>query len=330
MKLVVAADFHISEDRRFQDTVNLLQYILEQVSRIHPEHLVILGDIFDKRKPTPREMQLLNKWLFSMRTGVVDRIILLEGNHDLDRDVSALSYLHDLAIDKVQIVRPPYKLDRFYFDHLQLIGALADNGFAMSEGQSLASIVQKNPDCHTFAFGHLHKPQILQERISKTTTANDAIQPFAFYAGSLDKVTFSEAEDVKRLWVFNNATLEGTINLPTRPMYQFNIAVTETESDISPWAALDLTGAMLKIVFSGTREALKGIDSARLHTHLYAKGIFSLKVILDITDKSAPRNEIINESVSEHAALEEYFKDHADKANLVTHGLQIIKEIQNG
>lgn len=318
MKIVVAADFHISEDRRYIDTANLLSYILGEIGRIHPDYLVILGDIFDKRRPSPRELRMLNRWICAVRDCVAVRIILLEGNHDIDRDISALSYHQDLSTPKVEIVRPPYKLHGFYFDHIQVSGATADNGFCLQEGSLLEHIIINNPDCHTFAFGHLHKPQVLQEK------------PLAFYAGSLDKVTFSEAEDTKRLWVFNNDTLEGTITLPTRPMYQYNLEVKETMSSVPPWAGIDLTGAMVKVVFSGTREALKTVDSAQLHTYLYSRGIFSLKVAFDITDKSTPRNEIINESVSEQAALEEYFKDHQNKAMLVSQGLLIIKEISNG
>jgi len=317
MKLVVGADFHINEDRRFTDTSNLLQYILEQVSRIHPEYLVILGDIFDKRRPTPREMRLLNKWLMAIKDSVYDGIVLLEGNHDLDRDVSALSYLQDLAIDKVLVVRPPYKLEGFYFDHVQISGAVADNGFALEQGQTLTSVTAANPECHTFAFGHLHKPQVLHEN------------PRAFYAGSLDKISFAEAEDKKRIWIFEDKALENCIGLPTRPMYQFNLTATESQTD---WQfGMDLTGAMIKIVFSGTRDALKGIDSGKLHYYFSnIKKVFSLKVAFDITDKSVSRNEIVNESVSEKVALDEYFKDNSNKEAIVTHGLQIIKESSNG
>lgn len=318
MKLVVASDLHISEDRRYIDTGNLLHYTLGEIGRIHPDYLVVLGDIFDKRRPTPRELRMLNRWLCLVRDCVNTGVILLEGNHDIDRDISALSYHQDLATSRVEVVRPPYKLNGFYFDHAQISGAIADNGFAMSEGQSLASIIQKNPDCHTFAFGHLHKPQVLN------------VKPLAFYAGSLDKMSFAEAEDKKRLWVFNDSMLESYVDLPTRPMYQYNVLVTETQTSISPWAGIDLTGAMVKVIFSGTREALKLVDSAKLHTCLYAEGIYSLKVAFDITDKSVPRNEIINESVSEQAALEEYFKDHPNKTKLVSQGLQIIKEVSNG
>lgn len=319
MKLVVSADYHINEDRRFSDTANLLQFILETVSRIQPDYFVILGDIFDKRRPSPRELRLLNKWLLQLRESVIGKIIILEGNHDLDRDVSALSYLQDLAIGKVLVVRPPYKLDGFYFDHVQLIGAVADNGIQMKEGKLLSTIIQENPDCHTLAFGHLHKPQLLKE------------QPLAFYAGSLDKISFAEATDEKRLWIFQDAVLEYSVPLPTRPMHQFNISVTETGYSLPGWvSATNLTGAMVKVVFSGPREALKGIDSAQLHTSLVSKGIFSLKIAFNVTDKSVARNAIINESVSEQAALEEYFKDNPQKTALVSQGLAVIKEAANG
>lgn len=300
------------------DTANLLHHAIGEIGRASPDYLVILGDIFDKRRPTPRELRLLNRWLLAVRDCVTEGIILLEGNHDLDREISALSYLQDLATSKVTIVRPPFKLQGFYFDHAQVLGAMADNGFQMGEGRPLAGIIEQNSDCHTFAFGHLHKPQFLQEK------------PLAFYAGSLDKVSFSEAEDEKRLWVFKDSVLESYIYLPTRPMYQFNLDVTETETSMSPWAATDVTGAMVKLVFSGTREALKGIDTAQLHNLLVSRGVFSLKIVCNVTDKSVPRNEIINESVSEQAALEEYFKGHSDKVILVSQGLKIIKEAAGG
>ena len=317
MKLVVGADFHISEDRRYPDTANLLHYIIGEVGRISPNYLVILGDIFDKRRPTPRELRLLNRWLLAIRDCVMDGIILLEGNHDLDRDISAVSYLQDLATSKVAIVRPPFKLGGFYFDHAQLIGAVADNGICMNEGKSLETIMTANTDCHTFAFGHLHKPQILQEK------------PLAFYAGSLDKITFAEATDEKRLWVFIDSKLEETTILPTRPMYQFNLDATETEVSLPSWSGIDLKGALVKVVFSGPRLALKTIDTALLHKHLSVeKGAFSLKVIFTVTDKSLARNAIINESVSEQAALEEYFKNHPNKTDLVSQGLLIIKEAE--
>lgn len=318
MKLVVAADFHISEDRRIADTANLLSYTLGEIGRVHPDYLVILGDIFDKRRPSPRELRLLNRWLCIVRDCVDVGVILLEGNHDLDRDISALSYLQDLSVSKVLVVRPPYKLAGFYFDHIQVSGAVADNGFCMQEGSSLEHIITSNPDCHTFAFGHLHKPQVLQEK------------PLAFYAGSLDKVTFSEAEDTKRLWFFSDSSLVQCVPLPTRPMFQYNLSVTDTLVSLPPWAGMDLTGAMLKVTFSGTRESLKNIDTAQLHSYLCTKGIFSLKVAFDITNKAVPRNEIVNEAVSEEAALEEYFKDSPSKTAFVSHGLLVIKESLNG
>jgi DNA repair exonuclease SbcCD nuclease subunit len=318
MKLVVSADFHINEDRRYIDTANLLQHILGEVGRIHPDYFVALGDIFDKRRPSPRELRLLNRWLLALRDCVGTGIILLEGNHDLDRDISALSYLQDLATSQVAVVHPPFKLDGFYFDHVQISGAMADNGFKMTEGHALSDIIQKNPDCHTFAFGHLHKPQILQEK------------PLAFYAGSLDKVTFAEDKDKKRLWVFTDSKLESCIDLPTRPMYQYHLLVTETQFSVPPWSGVDLTGAMVKVIFSGTREALKSVDSAQLHQYLSSRGVYSLKIAFDITDKAVPRNEVINESVSEQAALEEFFKDHLNKETLVSQGLLIIKETLNG
>lgn len=311
---VIAADLHISEDRRYADTANLLMYILEQISRVLPKYFIILGDIFDKRRPSPRELRLLNKWLLQMLERV-ENVILLEGNHDLDRDVSALSYLQDLVVPGVQIVRPPFKLNGFYFDHLQLVGALADNGIALNEGKVLSKVIEDNPDCHTFAFGHLHKPQVLQEK------------PLAFYAGSLDKISFAEVDDKKRLWVFDGDELQSCIDLPTRPMYQYNQQVVEGVDLETPWNNIDVSGAMIKIVFSGTREVLKTVDSARIHKDLVDRGVFSLKIVFDVTNKSVPRNEIINESVTEQAALEEYFKDHFDKALLVAKGLQLIKEI---
>jgi DNA repair exonuclease SbcCD nuclease subunit len=191
LRYLITADWHINESRRLDDTIKLLDFIRKETNFLHPDGLIVLGDIFDKRKPSPKELQVLNQWIQGINT-MDTQIILLEGNHDQDNIISSLTYLDDLEISGVKIVKSPYKLNSLYLGHEQIIGATSDNGFIFEEGISYEDLVKNNPDTKLFAFGHIHKPQIL------------LADPKVLYAGSIDRISFSEKDDIKRLWLWDD------------------------------------------------------------------------------------------------------------------------------
>ena len=326
MSMFICSDLHINEAKRFKDTRFILHKIIEQVKSCTPTYLTVTGDIFDKRKPTPLEMQCFNKWLMSVRDYVIDSVILLEGNHDQDRDISSLSYLSDLNINKVKVVDPPYIFKteqglKFYFGHEQINGAVTSSNIKLSGGVSIGSLTEDNPDVDIFAFGHFHKSQVLQK------------DPLIFYVGSINNLTFAERLDTKVTWFFDNKGKIHTLSLPTRKMYQFDIAVYKDNDGSAPWKDTNLADSMVKIVYTGTKEALKQIDKDEVKKLKIEKDLFSLKVEYNVISKSISRNPKVTESVKEEVALREYFKDKEmdliEKEKIIDAGLKLISEVNS-
>jgi len=295
-----------------------------------PTYVAVTGDIFDKRKPSPLEMQCFNKWLMSVRDHVIDSVILLEGNHDQDRGISSLSYLSDLNINKVKVVAPPYIFKtegskdvprlKFYFGHEQISGAMTSNNIALSEGVSIESLIENNPDVDIFAFGHFHKSQVLHKN------------PLIFYVGSINNLTFAERLDTKVTWFFDNKGKIHSLSLPTRKMYQFDIEVFKDNKEASaPWKDVNLADSMVKIVFTGTKEALKQVNKDNIKKMILGRDVFSLKIEYNVISKSITRNSKITESIKEEVALKEYFKDkqmdETEKEDIINAGLKLISEV---
>lgn len=322
MKIFVTSDLHINESKRFEDTQVVLSAIVEQVKKLKPDHVFVLGDIFDKRRPTPIEMRCLNHWLLDIRNQVKE-VVLLEGNHDQDRGISSLSYLSDLRIKGIRVVNPPYKAFGFYLGHEQVNGAIADNGIELSGGMSMEELIKENPDVSVFAFGHFHKPQILKKT------------PLVFYAGSIVNKTFAERDHTKITWLFDQSDFTATEHsLPNRKMYQFVINLdADTEINV-PWLTKNLVGSLVKIVFSGTALALKRVDKEKIMKLKEQKEIYKLLVEYNVTDKTKVRNEKINEEVTEETALREYFNakdlDKGTREDIITKGLELISKTKEG
>lgn len=323
MKLLIGSDVHVNENKRLQDTIIALAQVLGIAETVKPDALILLGDIFDRRRPTPKEMQVVNRWLMNV-TQVTPKVILLEGNHDQDNGISSLSYIKDLNVQGVEVATPPIAFPDainplFYLGHEQIDGALVNN-VKLRGGQTVSDLLNKYPSYKVFAFGHFHKPQVMN---------ND---PFVFYAGSLTRTNFSERDDQKVLWYFEDEKLVNTFPLATRPMFQFDVNVSELPDHhtSAPWEGKDLNQALVKIVYTGTRAELKEVNEEGLRNLMKQQSVKEFYVKYDITDTSNPRNENLTESITEEKALEEYFrnKDMADaiKYAIVGAGTKIIKE----
>ena len=316
------SDLHISETKRLSDTEDVLSYVADYVSTGDVHHLCILGDVFDKRKPTPKELKVFNKFLMRVHDKMlgVPGVLILEGNHDADGDISSLTYLDDLAVPSVSVVKPPYLFNGFYLDHRPLVGARADNDFEMYSGADLNEIVASNPNSKVFAFGDFHKPQVLKT------------EPLCFYAGSINKVNFSERNDTKYLWIFDDHTLSKTIPLPCRPMYQYDVhlGVDNSEYATTPWHCDDLSGSLVKVVYHGTKALLREVKANNIHKSLRSIGAESVRVEYKITEDSSARDSRINESVTDEQAFTTYVGTLDDtqkvKDAMITSGLEIIRE----
>lgn len=324
MRLLIASDIHISEHRYLEDVQASLEFLARTVVDESIDEVVLLGDIFDRRVPTPRELRVFNEWLWWVVNNCQATVVVLEGNHDVDRDISSISYLSDLCISGVRVFRPPHVIGHFYFGHEHVSGAKADNGVALSGGKNLDDIISKNPDCQVFAFGDFHMPQVLKE------------SPLCFYSGSIAKLSFAERGDRKRAWIFGcdeyhkNPKLEKEVIIPTRPMLQYDVLTVEGDDRKPPWENVDITDSRVKIIYSGTRGALSEINEAGVKSSLLVRGAKSVRIVYNVTDKSKPRNENITECVSEEQALREFLKTKPGSDisvdRVVGVGLELLKQ----
>jgi predicted phosphodiesterase len=314
---IVTSDFHINEHRRLDDTKALLEFILSEAFRIKPDYFVILGDIFDKRRPSPKEMRTFNQWVMRLQGAIGQEIIILEGNHDRDVGVSALSYLADLEIPGIRIVVPPYIFREFYFDHIEINGADAGNGYMLQNGVHCQDLINKHP-VKVYALGHIHKPQTLRH------------DPLVFYAGSIDRINYGERYDIKFMYVFDNTDLITRIALPCRPMYQHDVNVSESGDFFAGPPDADYTGALVKLIFHGQKAALSKINSASIMNSFKQMGAKEISIIFDVQKETRVRNSIMKESISEAQALAEYFKDNPNKGFILSLGNKIIEEVRCG
>ena len=56
LKILIGSDIHVNENKRLDDTVAALTQVLGTTESLNPDFAIFLGDIFDKRRPTPKEL----------------------------------------------------------------------------------------------------------------------------------------------------------------------------------------------------------------------------------------------------------------------------------
>lgn len=84
MKILHTADMHIklrSDDRYKSDLIAFMQFFIQTAREQKPSHVLLAGDLFDKKEPTPTEYSLF----FIFVKQLLDlgiHVVLNQGNHD--------------------------------------------------------------------------------------------------------------------------------------------------------------------------------------------------------------------------------------------------------
>ena len=91
MKLIHLSDLHLgkrlNEFSLIEDQKYILDQILEQISLINPDGVIIAGDIYDKNTPSIEAVNLLDEFLYSLCQKSLP-IYLIGGNHDSQERLS--------------------------------------------------------------------------------------------------------------------------------------------------------------------------------------------------------------------------------------------------
>jgi len=286
MQQIVFTDSHIQED------------CLEELDKVFSEILtyskgkpvlVCVGDYYEKKNPTPREIDFGTKWVIKFKQAFKN-FIMVTGNHpDIDGKISTVSYMSYLGIEVV----PDLTLDGVHYAHYMVKESLC--GFNESrEGSQLATNYALS------ILGHQHTPQII-------TIGSSRI----IHLGSCRYVDFGEAQDKSKfIAVINNGQFQEIALKSVRPMI-----------DVSTVIGLDSLSptTQVRVVYRNFNQFLAEADKLPIYEkkfwkfrvkHDYSNVVQPVAVNLVNTDKEIVRkwiNKINDQDIRRE--LESEFKD---------------------
>jgi len=165
MKTLIFTDAHIEES-----VIEELETTFVEVLTHEADRVVFVGDYFEKKRPTPREIIFGTKWAKKF-VEKYKEVIFLRGNHDKSEDISAIDYLKYLG---VKIVDDYIDEDNNFFGHFMTNESKYEYG-------TYAKTVSELKKYNHVILGHQHS---FQELASKM-----------YHLGSCRYCNFNEVED---------------------------------------------------------------------------------------------------------------------------------------
>ena len=169
MSKIILGDPHVNEK-----SISELEEIFREAMTYSADTFICLGDIFDKKRPTPREISFITKVVYELSRRY-EKVVLLKGNHDTLTDtLSAIDYLTYIGAN-VDIVET-YK-DEFnnFYGHFFTDKSLFEYGTHKYTTKKLEA------DYNYTFLGHQHNIQKVSDKI--------------FHIGSCRYVNFNEVTD---------------------------------------------------------------------------------------------------------------------------------------
>ncbi len=181
MQIRVLGDPHVTED-----SIEELQDVFLEITKDsdnEKEYLVILGDFYEKKRPTPKELYFGTRTMAFFKSKFKE-VILLTGNHaELEKNFSNVDYLKFLNIivcDEYEITNQK-ETPGIFFGHFMTNESLMHYGH-YDKDRTLSQLVK-----YRFVFlGHQHSFQKLKDNV--------------FHLGSCRYVTFAEVGDKAKFY----------------------------------------------------------------------------------------------------------------------------------
>ncbi len=306
-----AADLHIDINNRPDDKIKAL----DQVATISNEGelLLIEGDIYHSRRPTPTEQNIFRDFLLKLKVPTIIGI----GNHDENLGASTLDEFLKFPHENIKLVRLPYIVEhkgiKVYMDHCTVEGAKlgpADLMVDIKEAIPIKKLLENN--CDFYAFGHIHKAQMLKK------------SPPMFYTGSIERVDFAERNEDKFVFVIESKEKYGYKKLNIRDMIQWDIDLTQPNLKSNELIRKPDT-AIVKVMVKGTKELIAKFNEAPVREEL--KNSFSYSIQYEVVKTDKTRNEAISELKTVGESLVEYGKQMKLTEGTVQKGLEIINKV---
>ena len=333
---------------RLSDKLTAIKTIVDYSVKNNVTHVVFLGDIFDSINPSEKIRELFWEAVSPILDGRQIRILL--GNHDrtgqahnlaserytMGANVKVISqpFYEPLPLDEKKedfgITHMPFLkrnllmgyLDTMstpmdiLFGHFEIAGAdLAPDNMEIREGLDRDIL---NAKARLIWLGHIHKHQ--------------EFRPGFGYLGSLVQCDFGEIKTVK---VFGALTVtkDGRINyeyhpIPQREMIQIEVNEADsnnlyTSSKIP--AKIDKEGALVKAVFKGSREWLRGVNKAKFRRR-FSK---ALRVLTEDAQAEGKKSILLQHgSVAMEEHVQTYNRAQKKGDEHLKIGLELAKEVQ--
>jgi len=179
MRTIIFGDPHISEK-----VIPELDSIFSEILKQEGDILICLGDYYDNKRPTAREILFGTEWAVKFRKRF-KKVIFLRGNHDKTREISAIDYLQYF---KIKLVDEYIDKDNNYYGHFMTNKSLYEYGTFQKTVKELRQ--------YTYTLlGHQHNPQELEKNM--------------YHLGSVRYCQFNEVTDpYKRIAVIDNGKLK--------------------------------------------------------------------------------------------------------------------------
>jgi DNA repair exonuclease SbcCD nuclease subunit len=320
MRILALADVHLDYYNRFNDFIKSLKQISTYAINNNVGMVIVLGDVYQRRRPYSIEKFEFEKWVKSLIDNNVEIIIIpgLKGMHEFEHDVSTISEFEALKIDGVTIlpnesiitIHNSYKI---FLGHLMLkeakLGAL---GYGVgSDAISVEELIDRYP-ANLYLLGHIHKAQLVKKN------------PPVLYAGSIDRVTFGERNEVKG---FIDINIDSTvkykfIRLKTRKMVKINIDKQWIELGKPSFEVKD---AIVQAIIKCKREEINLFRDPEIR-HALATANLVKDISFEIENVETAKNEDINSKISPLKAFIEYARQERLSEEVINLGKQIIGE----
>lgn len=233
------ADWHISKDKRLNDTISKMQEVCNIAINTKVEVVFILGDIYDKWQPSLRERKELYISLEKLFVNNID-VVILVGNHDYRESNgfnfnSMLEYSY-FKINKLHVFSTPgvweYKNNVFFImPHLSsdvinnykqpyenVYTLILDNMISQYKGSAtnkfiLSHLLLKESGFVDPSSARAVSKDVFLKYKDIPVLLGDIHKPMEFppnikYVGSIDRLNFNELSDKKRVLLYKNNSFE--------------------------------------------------------------------------------------------------------------------------
>lgn len=274
MKKLLFTDPHIIES-----SINELNIIFTEIISYKADELLMLGDYYDKNRPSAKELEFGTRWAKNFVNGF-KKVIFLKGTgqHDRDKDNSVIDYLKYLGI---KVIDDYIDEDNNFYGHFMLHESKLEYGTGKCGIKDLTK--------YNYVFlGHQHNPQKLTDKI--------------YHLGSCRYCNFNEVGDKNKQIAFieNNEIKFIPLKSPIK------IVDVKTINELHD---RDLEGYKVRLCISSFEQFKKEINLIQKIKNNYA----DFKVKLDFSDNlitSSDNKE--TKSLKSEEIIENYLKNIKD------------------